>query len=273
MRKKVQEVEGDILTSLPSTYLNYGREGMKSCELHKAISEFYFVEEEYWWKRKYWYDGDCGELKTERYKERLFNIVERIIPFGFAACIGEARYFYKTECVDSLLGLNDSCYEKLYEKAEAAANRILDIIDVSGNSLNVGEMGREQIYRNAVPFNQWLSVLDDLICIFTPKIWRGHGYGGGRWQEGCKALRDVVIAFVRWESTKDLVIATDTFINLCHNGGLLLNKFDDGCGKVNISTLLNAKRVGSAVYLGYVLNLSCKKCICVNKNVWRERKE
>lgn len=80
--------------------------------------------------------------------------------------------------------------------------------------------------------------------IFGADRWSGS-FGGKKWQQGVELAMKVYKA-VCLANRSSIVIWLDTLINHCHNGGLMLNKFNCGgmCSYFNIKKLLDTKYEG-----------------------------
>ncbi len=255
-------------------------QGFHFCELHTALARFYMREEEFFHRKMNHYCGFIPERAVECYTQRVFEDAEIVVRFGLAACLGEARHFHHRIYHHSYhyIGKNGPA-SRAFEKARPAhiwirreaARYSADIRGIVRPD-SWGEGGRNSWYKCWLPSSSWLPFLDRLELVFAPVLWGNAdedgntSYGGFKWQAGVRSLKKVVKA-LEAESVSGVVIATDSFVNLCHNCGLLLNKFDCGRGLYCTATILNAKHRGHSMILSLVRRSSCRDTECCERKV------
>jgi hypothetical protein len=241
--------EGEVCTSpllLPKQEKVWTKyHNVPYCWLWKAIAEFYQTEELKACRRVEYFGNPPFD---DYYYDRVIaDCVELILLFGLSAVVGEARHFSRRAWSLSDLRHIDNADELI--KAQEVARRAFSALK---RLLGFGEFNshttRVEVYRRAIPYNYWPSVI--VLCkkVYNGR-WQGGGFGGKSWYKVVEALQKVMYSWALG-SYKQMVIQTDQLVNLCHNHGLMLNKFN--CGGYQVEKVLMAKKDGDSFYLSQV---------------------
>jgi hypothetical protein len=233
--------------------------GIPFCTLHKTIARFYLREALMAYRMKNLYPpGFLPLAVSERYAKDVAEDVEYLLRFGLAACLGEVRHF-GCECwvrFDSPFFVRAEkikvCWEVLKERLGG----------VSGQSVRAFQGSqREAVYAAWIPVSFWVSILRFLYRAFNPVFWGKPGgskgdFGGEKWRDAVAELSRLYAAWLRYD-VSEMVVHFDTFIDLAHNHGRILDKFD--CGGLYLTYLLDAKKRGELVSVRGVLNRVCER--------------
>lgn len=192
------------------------------CDVHSAIAQFYITEVDAHRKRT------SGAFIHPKWEENIFKEQSRtawtILSFTVSACLGEARHAYRPCGSFRVANGDESDY-----RWKAIYEIIYRALAVKPTN-DLGSHGyRALLFKVSMPMHLWLKTLEALVYIFGGLLWKEGGFGGERWAEICRAGIGCYKATLGDDLT-ELTLKTDRLVNLCHNGGIFLNKFE--CGNI-----------------------------------------
>lgn len=226
------------------------------CECSKSIARFYLLELTHSQRKN---SGNFWNGRHEAYYLReVTSEAVNILRFVLSAGIGEARHGHHH-------AYPENCGE--YNINKRLSKKFLEQIFVQ-----IGWRGiprhRESVYKTYIPEDIFWGMFK-LVHDFYSLDWE-NSYGGEAWRKGIELAMKTYKAVCLGDFPK-ICIWLDTLINHCHNGGVLLNKFN--CLGYMIQDLLNNKQEGNIGYLEKIIigkstpstYLRSQKCIqCPN---------
>lgn len=224
------------------------------CDCCRSIAKFYLLELEYAKRRQpvvITKEGQKDKVKFteiietprfwndayENYYTREFSEVAAIIlRFTLCAALGEARHT-----------IHSVSWDESEEKTKEIKKETYDKLRVMFGSLGWKHIPSERnsVYRVYTPERLWWKLFAYTKDIFGVDNW-SSAFGGVAWKQGVELAMKAYKAICLAERA-NIVIWLDTLINHCHNGGLMLNKFNcggAGCSYFSIKTLLDTKHTG-----------------------------
>lgn len=232
------------------------------CWLWKAVAEFYQTEE-LQACRKFQYFGS-SPFDDWYYDKVIADCAEIVLMFGLSAVVAEARHFSHRSRRESQMNCRSPENKERQKEAVKAYSRLKKLVQ-----LPEFWSSRNAVYSLAIPYTYWPSMV--VLCkkIFGG-LWRGSGYGGQSWLNVVVALQRLMYAWAKGHY-KETVIAMDQLINLCHNNGLMLNKFN--CAGYVVEKVLAAKQIGDSIYLSAIRWARNEFCTVpingCNSKVWK----
>lgn len=202
------------------------------CHCSKSIAKFYLLELEYSQRKQ---NGNFWNGQHEKfYLKELIDETMTILRFVMSAGIGEARHGYR-------MAFDEYCPIHSIER-KLARKFTKQIFTQIGWDFIPSD--RNSAYYTYVPeevFWRMFKLMHD----FYSLNWQ-HAYGGEAWRVGIELAMKTYKAVCLGDFPK-ICIWLDTLINHCHNGGVLLNKFN--CNYYVIKILLDRKQQGDLNYL------------------------
>jgi hypothetical protein len=224
------------------------------CWLWKAIAEFYQTEETKACRRVQYWGG--SPFDDYYYDKVIADCVELILMFGLSAVMGEVRHFSARSTRPTSLLFTGVDLERQREATKAfnSLKRLLNLASFTSHT------PRTDVYRRAIPYNYWPSVL--VLCkkVYDGVWWSG-GFGGKSWAKVVEALQKLMYSWALGEY-KRMVVQADQLVNLCHNNGLMLNKFN--CMSYHVERILEAKKNGDSFYLSAIRFNRSPFCVQTN---------
>jgi len=220
--------EQEYINSVESKNYPY----LSFCDCPKSIAKFYLLELDYS-ERKH--NGNFWNGQHEKfYLKEVTTEALIILRFVVSAGIAECRHGYRMAYPED--HYNDSIERKLAHKFTKQIFTQLgwDFIPCE----------RSSVYHTYIPEEVFWKMLK-LMRDFYTLNWQSS-YGGEAWRIGIELAMKTYKAICLGDFSK-ICIWLDTLINHCHNGGILLNKFN--CSYYTIKSLLDEKQQGNLPYL------------------------
>ncbi len=202
------------------------------CSCSKSIAKFYLLELDYS-QRKHSSNFWNGQHE-EFYLREVITEAMTILRFVISAGVGEARHGYRQ-------GYPEDYYDDSIERTLARKFTKQIFTQLGWDFV---PCDRRAVYHTYIPeeiFWRMFKLLRD----FYSLNWQ-CSYGGEPWEIGINLAMKTYKAVCLGNFSK-ICIWLDTLINHCHNGGILLNKFN--CDYYTIKILLYEKQQGNLEYL------------------------
>ena len=214
-----------------------GIPSLRFCDCAKSIAKFYLLELEYSRRKN---NGNFWNGQHEAYYlKEISTEAMNILRFVLSAGIGETRHGFRHGFPEGA-----SPHDVNYILAMKFLRQIF--VQVGWKYV---PRDRESIYHSYIPERIFWKMFR-LTRDFYSLKW-DYSYGGEPWRQGIVLAMKTYKAICLGDFPK-ICIWLDTLINHCHNGGVLLNKFN--CYDFQIQKILDEKQDGNINLLECIIS-------------------